>query len=221
MVEDIINIHINVINNLYNITNIKYIINQIIKTMSKQLFKVSDLPKFLFRDKMGVIINSSQGYPQVFNHIIIPSDSNSIEIIKVEAIRQIREHHVFIDKIYETSPASSATIQAAIKRAFIEPVKEIKVEKKKSMFDDLNDTERRIISQYRAGNFKVPDMRQEREFVSDCLRHHPINELYREDLPMRVIVITNNPEQIINDWPTFGPRVLDPEEQEKGVYEND
>ena len=104
MVEDIINIHINVINNLYNITNIKYIINQIIKTMSKQLFKVSDLPKFLFRDKMGVIINSSQGYPQVFNHIIIPSDSNSTEIIKVEAIRHIREHHVFIDKIYETSP---------------------------------------------------------------------------------------------------------------------
>ena len=221
MVEDIINIHINVINNLYNITNIKYIINQIIKTMSKQLFKVSDLPKFLFRDKMGVIINSSQGYPQVFNHIIIPSDSNSIEIIKVEAIRQIREHHVFIDKIYETSPASSATIQAVVRRAFVEPVEEIKVEKKKSMFDDLNDTERRIISQYRAGNFKVPDMRQEREFVSDCLRHHPINELYREDLPMRVIVITNNPEQIINDWPTFGPRVLDPEEQEKGVYEND
>ena len=221
MVEDIINIHINVINNLYNITNIKYIINQIIKTMSKQLFKVSDLPKFLFRDKMGVIVNSSQGYPQVFNHIIIPSDSNSTEMIKIEAIRHIREHHVFIDKIYETSPASSATIQAVVRRAFVEPVEEIKVEKKKSMFDDLNDTERRIISQYRAGNFKVPDMRQEREFVSDCLRHHPINELYREDLPMRVIVITNNPEQIINDWPTFGPRVLDPEEQEKGVYEND
>ena len=38
---------------------------------------------------------------------------------------------------------------------------------------------------------------------------------------MRVIVITSNPEQIINDWPTFGPRILDPEEQEKGVYEND
>lgn len=189
--------------------------------MSKQLFKVSNLPNFLFRDKMGVIMNSSQGYPQVFNHIIIPSDSNSIEIIKVEAIRQIREHHVFIDKIYENLPTSTATIQTAVKRAFVEPVEEIKVEKKKSMFDDLNDTERRIISQYRAGKFKVPDMRQEREFVSDCLRHHPINELYREDLPMRVIVITSNPEQIINDWPTFGPRVLDPEEQEKGVYEND
>ena len=167
MVEDIINIHINVINNLYNIINIKCIINQIIKTMSKQLFKVSNLPKFLFRDKMGVIINSSQGYPQVFNHIIIPSDSNSTEIIKVEAIRHIREHHVFIDKIYETSPTSTATVQAAVKRAFVEPVKEIEVEKKKSMFDDLNDTERRIISQY------------------------------------------------------FGPRVLEPEEQEKGVYEND
>ena len=220
MVEDIINIHINVINNLYNITNIKYIINQIIKTMSKQLFKVSDLPKFLFRDKMGVIVNSSQGCPEVFNHIIISSDSKSIEIIKIEAIRYIREHHVFIDKIYETSPTSSATVQAAVKRAFVEPVKEIKVEKKKSMFDDLNDTERRIISQYRAGKFKVPDMRQEREFVSDCLRHHPINELYREDLPMRVIVITN-PEQTIPNWPNFGPRVLDPEEQEKGVYEND
>ena len=220
MVEDIINIHINVINNLYNITNIKYIINQIIKTMSKQLFKVSDLPKFLFRDKMGVIINSSQGYPQVFNHIIIPSDSNSTEIIKVEAIRHIREHHVFIDKIYETSPTSTATIQAAIKRAFVEQVKEIKVEKKKSMFDKLTDIEKNLISEYRAGKFKVPDMRQEREFVSDCLRHHPINELYREDLPMRVIVITN-PEQTIPNWPNFGPRVLDPEEQEKGVYEND
>ena len=221
MVENIINIHINVINNLYNITNIKYIINQIIKTMSKQLFKVSDLPKFLFRDKTGVIINSSQGYPQVFNHIIIPSDSNSTEIIKVEAIRHIREHHVFIDKIYETSPTSTATVQAAVKRAFVEPVKEIKVEKKKSMFDKLTDIEKNLISEYRAGKFKVPDMRQEREFVSDCLRHHPINELYREDLPMRVIVITSNP-----DWPTFGPRVLDPEEQqiineEKGVYEND
>ena len=220
MVEDIINIHINVINNLYNITNIKYIINQIIKTMSKQLFKVSDLPKFLFRDKMGVIINSSQGYPQVFNHIIIPSDSNSTEIIKVEAIRHIREHHVFIDKIYETSPTSTATIQAAIKRAFVEQVKEIKVEKKKSMFDKLTDIEKNLISEYRAGKFKVPDMWQEREFVSDCLRHHPINELYREDLPMRVIVITN-PEQTIPNWPNFGPRVLDPEEQEKGVYEND
>ena len=220
MVENIINIHINVINNLYNITNIKYIINQIIKTMSKQLFKVSDLPKFLFRDKMGVIINSSQGYPQVFNHIIIPSDSNSTEIIKVEAIRHIREHHVFMDKIYETSPTSTATIQAAIKRAFVEPVKEIKVEKKKSMFDKLTDIEKNLISEYRAGKFKVPDMWQEREFVSDCLRHHPINELYREDLPMRVIVITN-PEQTIPNWPNFGPRVLDPEEQEKGVYEND
>ena len=220
MVEDIINIHINVINNLYNITNIKYIINQIIKTMSKQLFKVSDLPKFLFRDKMGVIINSSQGYPQVFNHIIIPSDSNSTEIIKVEAIRHIREHHVFIDKIYETSPTSTATIQAAIKRAFVEQVKEIKVEKKKSMFDKLTDIEKNLISEYRAGKFKVPDMWQEREFVSVCLRHHPINELYREDLPMRVIVITN-PEQTIPNWPNFGPRVLDPEEQEKGVYEND
>ena len=221
MVENIINIHINVINNLYNITNIKYIINQIIKTMSKQLFKVSDLPKFLFRDKMGVIINSSQGYPQVFNHIIIPSDSNSTEIIKVEAIRHIREHHVFMDKIYETSPTSTATVQTAIKRAFVEPVKEIKVEKKKSMFDKLTDIEKNLISEYRAGKFKVPDMRQEREFVSDCLRHHPINELYREDLPMRVIVITSNPEQIIPDWPTYGPRILDPEEQEKGVYEND
>ena len=221
MVEDIINIHINVINNLYNITNIKYIINQIIKTMSKQLFKVSNLPNFLFRDKMGVIINSSQGYPQVFNHIIIPSDSNSTEIIKVEAIRHIREHHVFIDKIYETSSALTATIQAAVKRAFVEPVKEIKVEKKKSMFDKLTDIEKNLISEYRAGKFKVPDMWQEREFVRDCLRHHPINELYREDLPMRVIVITSNPEQIINDWPTFGPRILDPEEQEKGVYEND
>ena len=30
---------------------------------------------------------------------------------------------------------------------------------------------------------------------------------------MRVIVITN-PEQTIPNWPTFGPRVLDPEEQE-------
>lgn len=220
MVENIINIHINVINNLYNITNIKYIINQIIKTMSKQLFKVSDLPKFLFRDKMGVIINSSQGYPQVFNHIIIPSDSNSTEIIKVEAIRHIREHHVFMDKIYETSPTSTATVQAAVKRAFVEPVKEIKVEKKKSMFDKLTDIEKNLISEYRAGKFKVPDMWQEREFVSDCLRHHPINELYREDLPMRVIVITN-PEQTIPNWPNFGPRVLDPEEQEKGVYEND
>ena len=221
MVEDIINIHINVINNLYNITNIKYIINQIIKTMSKQLFKVSNLPNFLFRDKMGVIINSSQGYPQVFNHIIIPSDSDSTEIIKIDAIGHIREHHVFLDKIYETSSALTATIQAAVKRAFVEPVKEIKVEKKKSMFDKLTDIEKNLISEYRAGKFKVPDMRQEREFVSDCLRHHPINELYREDLPMRVIVITSNPEQIINDWPTFGPRILDPEEQEKGVYEND
>ena len=160
MVEDIINIHINVINNLYNITNIKYIINQIIKTMSKQLFKVSDLPKFLFRDKMGVIINSSQGYPQVFNHIIIPSDSNSTEIIKAEAIRHIREHHVFMDKIYETSPTSTATVQAAVKRAFVEPVKEIKVEKKKSMFDKLTDIEKNLISEYRAGKFKVPDMWQ-------------------------------------------------------------
>ena len=220
MVENIINIHINVINNLYNITNIKYIINQIIKTMSKQLFKVSDLPKFLFRDKMGVIINSSQGYPQVFNHIIIPSDSDSTEIIKAEAIRHIREHHVFMDKIYETSPTSTATVQAAVKRAFVEPVKEIKVEKKKSMFDKLTDIEKNLISEYRAGKFKVPDMRQEREFVNDCLRHHPINELYREDLPMRVIIITN-PEQTIPNWPNFGPRVLDPEEQEKGVYEND
>ena len=150
--------------------------------MSKRLFKVSNLPNFLFRDKMGVIINSSQGYPQVFNHIIIPSDSDSTEMIKIEAIRRIREHHVFIDKIYENLPTSTATIQTAIKRALVEPVEEIKVEKKKSMFDKLTDIEKNLI---------------------------------------RVIVITNNPEQIINDWPTFGPRVLDPEEQEKGVYEND
>ena len=39
MVENIINIHINVINNLYNITNIKYIINQIIKNYEQAIIQ--------------------------------------------------------------------------------------------------------------------------------------------------------------------------------------
>ena len=39
MVENIINIHINVINNLYNITNIKYIINQIIKNYEQTIIQ--------------------------------------------------------------------------------------------------------------------------------------------------------------------------------------
>ena len=39
MVEDIINIYINVINNLYNITNIKYIINQIIKNYEQAIIQ--------------------------------------------------------------------------------------------------------------------------------------------------------------------------------------